>query len=35
MDKVGTFKYMMQCGATVKLYHPKFWENIQNSHTQL
>lgn len=29
MDKVGTFKDMMQTGATVKLYHPKFWENIQ------
>jgi len=24
MEKVGTFKDMMQCGSTVKLYHPKF-----------
>jgi hypothetical protein len=25
MEKVGTFKDMMQCGTSVKLYHPKFW----------
>ena len=24
MEKVGTFKDMMQCGSTVKLFHPKF-----------
>lgn len=24
MEKVGTFKDMMQTGTTVKLYHPKF-----------
>lgn len=23
-DKLGTFKDMMQCGSSVRLYHPKF-----------
>jgi hypothetical protein len=28
MEKVGTFKDMMQCGTSVKLYHPKFWAGL-------